>query len=110
VALRACAQHGRRASLNQGIDYFQRALERDPKYAFAYAGVADSYSLLAYYSYAPRKETSELAEAAAQKAIAGDPSRFPLRHTSIRTLIGPYWRPRAHWHPNRRALLPSWRA
>src|SRR5215471_19253823 len=58
--------------LNQGIDYFQRALALDPKYALAYAGLADSYTLIGFYFYAPRKETSELAEAAAQKAIALD--------------------------------------
>ena len=58
--------------LNQGIDYFQRALILDPKYALAYAGLADSYTVLGFYSYAPRKETSELAGAAAQKAIALD--------------------------------------
>jgi tetratricopeptide (TPR) repeat protein len=58
--------------LNQGIDYFQRALILDPKYALAYAGLADSYTLLGFYSFAPRKEASELAEAAAQKAIALD--------------------------------------
>jgi len=58
--------------LNQGIDCFQRALILDPKYALAYAGLADSYTLLGFYSYAPKKETSELAEAAAQKAIALD--------------------------------------
>jgi serine/threonine-protein kinase len=59
-------------SLNKGIEYFQRAVERDPKYALAYAGLADSYTMLAYYSFAPFKETSKRAEAAAQKALSLD--------------------------------------
>lgn len=36
-------------SLQQGIKDFQDAIERDPQYAPAYAGLADCYSLLAYY-------------------------------------------------------------
>lgn len=36
-------------SLQQGINDFQDAIERDPQYAPAYAGLADCYSLLAYY-------------------------------------------------------------
>jgi serine/threonine protein kinase len=33
-------------SLNKGIQYFQQAIDSDPNYALAYAGLADSYSLL----------------------------------------------------------------
>lgn len=36
-------------SLQQGINDFQDAIEHDPQYAPAYAGLADCYSLLAYY-------------------------------------------------------------
>jgi serine/threonine-protein kinase len=36
-------------SLQQGINDFQDAIDRDPQYAPAYAGLADCYSLLAYY-------------------------------------------------------------
>jgi serine/threonine-protein kinase len=59
-------------SMNKAVEYFHQAIDRDPKYALAYAGLADSYSLLAYYSFSPWKETSERAEAAALKALSLD--------------------------------------
>ena len=34
------------AELKKGIDYFQQAIEKDPSYALAYAGLADAYSAL----------------------------------------------------------------
>ena len=30
--------------LNKGIEYFQQAIDKDPSYALAYAGLADCYS------------------------------------------------------------------
>ena len=33
--------------LNKGIEYFQQAIAKDPTYALAYSGLADSYTLLA---------------------------------------------------------------
>jgi len=35
--------------LQKAIEYFQQALEKDPAYAPAYAGLADSYNLLAFF-------------------------------------------------------------
>lgn len=34
---------------NKGMEYFKQAIEKDPTYALAYAGLADSYTLLAQY-------------------------------------------------------------
>ncbi len=59
-------------SLKKGIEYFQQAIERDPNYALAHAGLADSYNFLAGYGYAPLLEAQARAEAAAVKAIALD--------------------------------------
>src|SRR5713226_3507031 len=54
--------------LKKAIQYFRQALERDPKYAAAYAGIADSYSLLpSFTDVAPRKAWPAAREAA-QKA------------------------------------------
>jgi TolB-like protein/Flp pilus assembly protein TadD len=55
--------------LRRGIDYFERAIARDPRYALAYVGVADSYALLAQYGWIPAKEGFPLATAAATKAL-----------------------------------------
>jgi TolB-like protein/DNA-binding winged helix-turn-helix (wHTH) protein/Flp pilus assembly protein TadD len=60
-------------SLNKGIEYFQQAIDKDPNYALAYAGLTDSYSLLgsAIGGLSP-KETFSKAKAAAVKALAID--------------------------------------
>ena len=39
--------------LNRGIEYFNQAIEKDPTYALAYAGLADCYALLTEYSTIP---------------------------------------------------------
>ena len=33
--------------MQQSIDFFQQAIQKDPRYALAYAGQADAYALLA---------------------------------------------------------------
>ena len=60
-------------SLNKGIEYFQQAIDKDPNYALAYAGLADSYSLLgsAIGGLSPR-ENFPKAKAAALKALEID--------------------------------------
>jgi hypothetical protein len=47
-----------REALTKSLEYFQRAIERDPSYALAYAGLAGSYGLLGAREYAvlPPKE------------------------------------------------------
>lgn len=56
----------------KSIEYFKEAIGKDPNYALAYSGLADSYSLLGDFSYGPPKETFEQARAYAQKAISLD--------------------------------------
>jgi TolB-like protein/DNA-binding winged helix-turn-helix (wHTH) protein/Flp pilus assembly protein TadD len=60
--------------LSNAIDYFNEAIKRNPDYAQAYAGLADSYALAGDWKYglvAPR-EAYPKAKAAATKAIALD--------------------------------------
>jgi serine/threonine-protein kinase len=54
----------------RAIDYFQQAISKDPKYALAYAGLADSYLLLGSYWV----ETLPEAKTAAEQALAIDDS------------------------------------
>ncbi len=56
----------------KGIEYFRRATERDPRYALAYAGLADCYGLLGAYMHLRPAEAFNPARAAAQKAIEID--------------------------------------
>jgi TolB-like protein/DNA-binding winged helix-turn-helix (wHTH) protein/Flp pilus assembly protein TadD len=60
--------------LSKAIDYFNEAVNKDPDYAQAYAGLADSYALAGDWKYAllAPKEAYPKAKAAATKAIALD--------------------------------------
>ncbi len=62
------------AALREGLACFQRAIEADPTYAPAYAGLADSYSLLANTGGSPAAEMYAAAREAATKAVALDPT------------------------------------
>jgi serine/threonine protein kinase/TolB-like protein/Tfp pilus assembly protein PilF len=56
----------------KGIEYFQQAIDLDPTYAPAYAGLADGYSNIALWGLRPPKEGFPLAKAAARKALELD--------------------------------------
>jgi tetratricopeptide (TPR) repeat protein len=60
--------------LREAVDCFTRLTERAPRFAPAYAGLADSYSLLREYSLMPDSEAFPRAIAAAEKAVELDPS------------------------------------
>jgi tetratricopeptide (TPR) repeat protein len=60
------------ADLRRSIDYFNQAIEKDPKYALAYAGLADAYGLLSGYGAASPKDSLPQAKAAAKKALELD--------------------------------------
>ena len=59
--------------LRKGIEYFQQAIDRDPGYAMAYVGLADSYNWLGGgLNYVSPSETLPQAKAAAMKALELD--------------------------------------
>jgi tetratricopeptide (TPR) repeat protein len=58
--------------LQQGINYFTQAIERDSTYAPAYSGLADCYLLLNVYDIKPAMEANAKAREAATKALALD--------------------------------------
>ncbi|MGA2362757.1 MAG: protein kinase [Candidatus Aminicenantales bacterium] len=62
----------RRRGVEMALEMFQRAIELDPSYARAWAGVADCYCF--FYLYVARvPENIQRAEAASRKAIELDP-------------------------------------
>jgi TolB-like protein/DNA-binding winged helix-turn-helix (wHTH) protein/Flp pilus assembly protein TadD len=70
--------------LQKAVEYFNRAIERDPTYAQAYSGLADTYALLGDWEYgvlAPR-DALPRAKAAAIKALQLD-STLGEAHTSL---------------------------
>ena len=74
---------GTEESSHRAIEYFQQALDKDPSYALAYSGLADSYSLLlADFGWLPPEEAIPKAKAAALKALEID-DRLPEAHVSL---------------------------
>jgi len=57
---------------NNGIEYFRRAIAKDPAYALAYSGLSDCYSALAEFGLVPAKEGYLKAKDAALKALELD--------------------------------------
>ncbi|HEU4766111.1 MAG TPA: protein kinase [Pyrinomonadaceae bacterium] len=57
-----------------GIEYFKRAEEKDPTFALAFSGLADSYALLCDIGVARPIDEMPKAKAAAQKAVDADPT------------------------------------
>ncbi|MCM3902251.1 MAG: protein kinase [Pyrinomonadaceae bacterium] len=74
------------AGLKTAIKYFEEAIEKDPQYALAWAGIADSYSLLGEYGNIPRRELYPKAEAAVNKALEID-NQLAEVHTSLASLL-----------------------
>ena len=62
------------ADMKTALSYFEQAASVDPKYAVAYAGMADCYLLLPLYGGGVPAEMSPKAIAMAQKAISLDPT------------------------------------
>ncbi len=73
----------------QAIAYFQQAITKDPNYARAHAGLADSYALMSSYRFAPQKEFMPKARAAALKALQIDDS-LAEAHTSLALIAENY--------------------
>lgn len=65
----------------KAILYFDKAIERDPGYALAYAGLADTYALMSDYSIIPPREAMPKARAAAERALQLDDA-LAEAHTS----------------------------
>jgi serine/threonine-protein kinase len=81
-------QHGRSAAgLKKAIQSYRQAIERDPLYARAHAGIAGCYTLLGAYGWRPCREVMPKARHATEEALKIDnrlvdalASRAYLRH------------------------------
>lgn len=70
-----------REALNKSVEYFNQAIEHDPNYALAYAGLADSWFTMGWYRYAVTKDAYQKAKAAAVKALEIDEKLAEARIT-----------------------------
>jgi TolB-like protein/DNA-binding winged helix-turn-helix (wHTH) protein/Tfp pilus assembly protein PilF len=98
--------------LNKAIEYFQRATERDPKYALAYAGLANCYGIMGstVVGTMSATEAAPKARAAALKAIDLDPG-LAEAHAGMATVQFNYdwdWLGAARGFQRAIALNPSY--
>lgn len=70
------------AQLMASIRYYEAALQRDPRYALAYAGLAASYDVISLYGPLPPEEASARAKENAKRALALDPD-LTTAHTAL---------------------------
>jgi TolB-like protein/DNA-binding winged helix-turn-helix (wHTH) protein/Tfp pilus assembly protein PilF len=71
----------------KAVSYFQQAIDKDPSYALAYAGLADAYTYLSFFNLAPPRDAMPRAKAAAMKALEIDEhlaeAHVPLAYISF---------------------------
>jgi TolB-like protein/Tfp pilus assembly protein PilF len=72
--------------LKTAISYFRQAIDKDPNYALAYAGLADSYAILSAFGAGSPEESLPAAEAAAKKALDLDDT-LAEAHTSLALVL-----------------------
>ena len=65
---------------NLSIDYYERAISKDPSFALAYAGLALSYSGLAFHGMLPSRDAGVKAKMYAGKALMFDDSLAEAHH------------------------------
>jgi serine/threonine protein kinase/tetratricopeptide (TPR) repeat protein len=62
-----------KANVEKAIEFFDRAITKNPRYPLAYAGLSNSYITLGFLDFKPPKEVFPLARAMAVKAIECGP-------------------------------------
>jgi eukaryotic-like serine/threonine-protein kinase len=77
-----------RPEIQTGVSYFRQAIEVDPSYALAHAGLAEAYRLLAISGEMPPTELMPQAKAAARKAVEIDDG-LAEAHTALGHVI--FW-------------------
>ena len=70
------------ANLQKAIEYFQQAIDLDPQYALAYAGLGDAHSIVPIYAGTRPLDDLSKALAAARKAVELD-DNLAEAHTSL---------------------------
>jgi eukaryotic-like serine/threonine-protein kinase len=69
-------------AFRRAIAFFEQAIDKDPRYALAYAGLADCYTLQSIYYEVPPTAALPLARDAAQRALSIDEG-LAEAHTSL---------------------------
>lgn len=96
--------------LRKAIEYFQQAVERDPGYAVAYAGLADAYNMVSFRNVMAPHAVMPKAKAAAAKALELDAKRAEP-HVSLAYASFTYdrdWPAAARHFQRAKALNPAY--
>ncbi|MCI0612686.1 hypothetical protein L0244_06825, partial [bacterium] len=70
----------------KALQYFQAAVEKDPNYALAYSGIADTYALFGDYGISPGADSGPKAKAAALRALEID-DQLAEAHSSLANVL-----------------------
>ncbi|HEX4899757.1 MAG TPA: tetratricopeptide repeat protein, partial [Pyrinomonadaceae bacterium] len=76
-------------SLQQAAELYRQAIEKDPNYALAYSGLAETYVLFSSYDVAPATDSMPHAKAAALRALEIDDS-LAEAHTALGFYLSNY--------------------
>jgi TolB-like protein/Tfp pilus assembly protein PilF len=76
-------------SLKQAAELYRQAIEKDPNYALAYSGLAETYVLFSSYDVAPATDSMPQAKAAALRALEIDDS-LAEAHTALGFYLSNY--------------------
>ncbi|MGA2363072.1 MAG: protein kinase [Candidatus Aminicenantales bacterium] len=77
------------AELIKSLDYFEKAIEADPKYALAYVGLGDTYYILGNNGIWPPKQAYPKAKEATAKALEID-DKLAEAHATLGSILGDY--------------------
>jgi serine/threonine-protein kinase len=76
--------------VTKGLEYFERAIEKDPRYAPAYSGLADCYIILEFFGWLSGEDALPKVQAAASKALEIDDT-LTEAHTSLARFFEGRW-------------------
>jgi len=88
----------------KSLDFFQKAVAKDPTYALAYAGIADSFISMAWNFRLPAKEAFPNAKEAAVKALELDPALAEAHASLASAEFAYYWDWTAAEHEFKQAI------
>ena len=77
------------AELKQAVEFYNQAIEKDPTYALAYSGLAETYGLYSSYDVAPASDSMPQAKAAALRALEID-EQLAEAHTALGFYLSNY--------------------
>src|SRR6266576_972890 len=73
-------------NIPKAIAFYEQAIARDPNYALAYAGLANAYVLLPYYTSTAQRDAFPKATEAARNALRLDPN-LAEAHTALGKML-----------------------